>query len=65
MSYSWLSDSVHEILGYSENTIEQFIIRTARDKEMKTWQIINAQLIEKLDFPDVENTSALSKRLYS
>ena len=37
----WISDSIHEILGYSEQTIEQFIIGTAQNENMKSWERIN------------------------
>lgn len=61
---SWVSDFIHEILGYSESTVEQFVIKMAAKENMKTADDIKRTLVGELEFPEVPQTSKMAERLF-
>ena len=62
---SLINDYLHSVLGYSENTMEKYILRIAQQKHMKSATLIAEELVDKLNLPgDNPKTAEISEKLF-
>ena len=62
----WIEDYLHAVLGHSETTMEQFVIKLAQQKQMSSSQILQTELMDKLDLSsnNLNQTSELADKLF-
>lgn len=48
---NWVSDYLHEILGYSETSVEQYVVKLAKNQSITEPETIFERLIDQMDFP--------------
>lgn len=60
----WIGDYLHSILGYSEGTMEQYVVNLAKKNQMKTPSVLEQHLVEQLEFPEGGQTTDFATKLF-
>ena len=65
ISKNWIGDCLHEILGYSQTSLEQCVVKLAKNKQIREPDTIFDKLVDQMDFPsDHPKLREFSQKLY-